>query len=43
MNKEQIIDEVYKNYCISYKDGHEFYEDAEVKRSFNTRRIHQQM
>ncbi len=34
MTKEQIIDEVYEYYCISYKDGHEFYEDAEVKRSF---------
>lgn len=37
MNKEkynQIIDDAYKNYCMSYKDGHEFYEDEEVKRSF---------
>ena len=36
MNKEQqeLIDEAYENYCISYKDGHEFYEDEEVKRSF---------
>ena len=36
MNKEQqeLLDEAYENYCISYKDGHEFYEDEEVKRSF---------
>lgn len=26
--------DAYKNYCMSYKDGHEFYEDDEVKRSF---------
>ena len=26
--------DAYKKYCISYKDGHEFYEDEEVKRSF---------
>ena len=26
--------DAYKNYCISYKDGHEFYEDEQVKRSF---------
>ena len=26
--------DAYKNYCMSYKDGHEFYEDEEVKRSF---------
>ena len=26
--------DAYKNYCISYKDGHEFYEDEKVKRSF---------
>jgi thymidylate synthase len=26
--------DAYKNYCISYKDGHEFYEDEEVKRSY---------
>ena len=26
--------DAYKNYCMSYKDGHEFYEDKEVKRSF---------
>ena len=30
----QIIDEAYENYCMSYKDGHEFYEDEFVKRSF---------
>ena len=36
MSKEQqeLLDEAYENYCISYKDGHEFYEDEEVKRSF---------
>ena len=37
MNNEksnQIIDEAYENYCMSYKDGHEFYEDEFVKRSF---------
>ena len=36
MNKEKykIIDEAYENYCMSYKDGHEFYEDEKVKRSF---------
>ena len=34
MNKEQIIDKAYENYCMSYKDGHEFYEDETVKRSF---------
>jgi len=35
-NNEQreLLDEAYENYCISYKDGHEFYEDEEVKRSF---------
>ena len=26
--------DAYKNYCVSYKDGHEFYEDVEVKRSY---------
>ena len=26
--------DAYKNYCMSYKDGHEFYEDEKVKRSF---------
>ena len=26
--------DVFKNYCMSYKDGHEFYEDDEVKRSY---------
>jgi len=26
--------DAYKNYCLSYKDGHEFYEDEQVKRSF---------
>jgi thymidylate synthase len=26
--------DAYKNYCVSYKDGHEFYEDEEVKRSY---------
>jgi thymidylate synthase len=26
--------DVYKNYCTAYKDGHEFYEDEQVKRSF---------
>ena len=26
--------DAYKNYCTAYKDGHEFYEDEEVKRSF---------
>jgi len=30
----QIINEAYENYRISYKDGHEFYEDEEIKRSF---------
>ena len=30
----QIIDDAYENYCMSYKDGHEFYEDEKVKRSF---------
>jgi hypothetical protein len=36
MNKEQqgLLDEAYKNYCMSYKDGHEFYEDETVKRSY---------
>jgi len=36
MNKEQqeLLDEAYENYCMSYKDGHEFYEDEEVKQSF---------
>jgi thymidylate synthase len=24
----------YKNYCTAYKDGHEFYEDEQIKRSF---------
>ena len=32
--QQQIIDEAYENYCMSYKDGHEFYEDEKVKRSF---------
>ena len=31
---EKLIGDAYKNYCRSYKDGHEFYEDAKVKRSF---------
>jgi thymidylate synthase len=26
--------DAYKNYCLSYKDGHEFYEDETVKRSY---------
>jgi len=26
--------DAYKNYCTAYKDGHEFYEDEQVKRSF---------
>lgn len=26
--------DAYKKYCMSYKDGHEFYEDEKVKRSF---------
>jgi thymidylate synthase len=26
--------DAYKNYCMSYKDGHEFYEDETVKRSY---------
>jgi thymidylate synthase len=26
--------DAYKNYCTDYKDGHEFYEDEQVKRSF---------
>jgi thymidylate synthase len=26
--------DAYKNYCMSYKDGHEFYEDDKVKRSY---------
>lgn len=30
----EMIGDAYKNYCISYKDGHEFYEDEKVKRSF---------
>ena len=37
MSKEkfnQIINEAYENYCMSYKDGHEFYEDEKIKRSF---------
>ena len=32
--QQDLLNEVYENYCISYKDGHEFYEDEEVKRSF---------
>ena len=36
MNKEQqeLLDEAYKNYSMSYKDGHEFYEDEMIKRSY---------
>jgi thymidylate synthase len=26
--------DAYKDYCLSYKDGHEFYEDETVKRSY---------
>jgi thymidylate synthase len=26
--------DAYKNYCTAYKDGHEFYEDEQVKRSY---------
>ncbi len=26
--------DAYKNYCMSYKDGHEFYEDETIKRSY---------
>jgi thymidylate synthase len=26
--------DAYKNYCTAYKDGHEFYEDETVKRSY---------
>jgi hypothetical protein len=34
-NKQQeLLDEAYENYCMSYKDGHEFYEDETVKRSY---------
>jgi thymidylate synthase len=34
-NKCHIWDgDAYKNYCTAYKDGHEFYEDEQVKRSF---------
>jgi hypothetical protein len=29
-----LIGDAYKNYCLSYKDGHEFYEDETVKRSY---------
>jgi hypothetical protein len=32
--QQDLLNEAYENYCISYKDGHEFYEDEEVKRSF---------
>jgi hypothetical protein len=36
MNKEQqeLLDEAYVNYSMSYKDGHEFYEDEIIKRSY---------
>jgi hypothetical protein len=36
MNKEQeeLVGDAYENYCISYKDGHEFYEDEMIKRSY---------
>ena len=36
MSKEQqeLLDEVYENYSMSYKDGHEFYEDEMIKRSY---------
>jgi hypothetical protein len=36
MNNEQqeLLNEAYENYCMSYKDGHEFYEDETVKRSY---------
>jgi hypothetical protein len=36
MNKEQqeLLDDAYKNYSMSYKDGHEFYEDEMIKRSY---------
>jgi hypothetical protein len=37
VGKMKEIDEygdAYKNYCMSYKDGHEFYEDETVKRSY---------
>jgi thymidylate synthase len=34
-NNSHIWDgDAYKNYCLSYKDGHEFYEDETVKRSY---------
>jgi thymidylate synthase len=28
------VGDAYKKYCMTYKDGHEFYEDDEVKRSY---------
>ena len=36
MYKEQqeLVGEAYKNYSMSYKDGHEFYEDEMIKRSY---------
>jgi hypothetical protein len=37
VGKMKEIDEygdAYKNYCMSYKDGHEFYEDETIKRSY---------
>jgi hypothetical protein len=33
-DKPDLLNEAYKNYCLSYKDGHEFYEDETVKRSY---------
>jgi hypothetical protein len=33
-DEPDLLNEAYKNYCLSYKDGHEFYEDETVKRSY---------
>jgi len=32
--QQDLLDTAYENYCLSYKDGHEFYEDETVKRSY---------
>jgi hypothetical protein len=33
-DEPDLLNEAHKNYCLSYKDGHEFYEDETVKRSY---------
>jgi len=33
-DEPDLLNDAYMSYCLSYKDGHEFYEDETVKRSY---------